>query len=146
MGYTPNEIAIFHRDNDQQNHWVFWGTLFSDKPISTSDISTIQKKLLKKIDKKGGSRTLKSPSHPMASPLKAKLRGLRRLVGLRTSWADPCVSPPQTSSQDTFSTKKKKHLNTVAGSSKKKTNSSQSRAFHLRARRGIFLKPGIDSC
>ena len=33
----PNEIAIFHRDNDQQNHWVQWGTLFSDKPIlSTS--------------------------------------------------------------------------------------------------------------
>ena len=32
--YTPNEIAIFHRDNDQQNHWVFRGTqLFSDKPI-----------------------------------------------------------------------------------------------------------------
>ena len=26
MGYTPNEIAIFHRDNDQQNHWVFRGT------------------------------------------------------------------------------------------------------------------------
>ena len=22
MGYIPNEIAIFHRDNDQQNHWV----------------------------------------------------------------------------------------------------------------------------
>ena len=22
----PNEIAIFHRDNDQQNHWVQWGT------------------------------------------------------------------------------------------------------------------------
>ena len=22
MGYTSNEIAIFHRDNDQQNHWV----------------------------------------------------------------------------------------------------------------------------
>ena len=22
----PNEIAIFHRDNDQQNHWVDWGT------------------------------------------------------------------------------------------------------------------------
>ena len=22
MVYTPNEIAIFHRDNDQQNHWV----------------------------------------------------------------------------------------------------------------------------
>ena len=21
----PNEIAIFHRDNDQQNHWVQWG-------------------------------------------------------------------------------------------------------------------------
>ena len=33
MGYTPNEIAIFHRDNDQQNHWVQWGTLFSDTPI-----------------------------------------------------------------------------------------------------------------
>ena len=23
---TPNEIAIFHRGNDQQNHWVFRGT------------------------------------------------------------------------------------------------------------------------
>ena len=22
MGYTPNEIAIKKRDNDQQNHWV----------------------------------------------------------------------------------------------------------------------------
>ena len=30
MGYTSNEIAIFRRDNDQQNHWVQWGTnLFS---------------------------------------------------------------------------------------------------------------------
>ena len=29
---TPNEIAIFSRDNDQQNHWVQWGTLFSEKP------------------------------------------------------------------------------------------------------------------
>ena len=29
----PNEIAIFHRDNDQQNHWVQWGTLFSDTAI-----------------------------------------------------------------------------------------------------------------
>ena len=26
MVYTPNEIAIFRRDNDQQNHWVQWGT------------------------------------------------------------------------------------------------------------------------
>ena len=26
MGYTPNKIAIFRRDNDQQNHWVQWGT------------------------------------------------------------------------------------------------------------------------
>ena len=25
----PNEIAIFHRDNDQQNHWVQWGTLLT---------------------------------------------------------------------------------------------------------------------
>ena len=25
VGYIPNEIAIFHRDNDQQNHWFFWG-------------------------------------------------------------------------------------------------------------------------
>ena len=32
-GIYPNKIAIFHRDNDQQNHWVFRGTLFSDKPI-----------------------------------------------------------------------------------------------------------------
>ena len=22
VGYIPNELAIFHRDNDQQNHWV----------------------------------------------------------------------------------------------------------------------------
>ena len=22
IGYIPNEIAIFHRDNDQQNYWV----------------------------------------------------------------------------------------------------------------------------
>ena len=22
IGYIPNEKAIFHRDNDQQNHWV----------------------------------------------------------------------------------------------------------------------------
>ena len=34
VGYIPNEIAIFHRDNDQQNHWVFRGTLFSDTPIN----------------------------------------------------------------------------------------------------------------
>ena len=34
VGYISNEIAIFHRDNDQQNHWVFRGTLFSDKPKS----------------------------------------------------------------------------------------------------------------
>ena len=26
IGYIPNEIAIFHRDNDQQDHWVFRGT------------------------------------------------------------------------------------------------------------------------
>jgi hypothetical protein len=32
IGYIPNEIAIFHRDNDQQNHWVKRGTLFSDTP------------------------------------------------------------------------------------------------------------------
>ena len=37
MGYTPNEIAIFHRDNDQQNHWVFWGTQhFQTKPVEQS--------------------------------------------------------------------------------------------------------------
>ena len=28
MEYTPNEIAIFHRDNDQQNHWVQWGLAY----------------------------------------------------------------------------------------------------------------------
>ena len=33
VGYIPNEIAIFYWDNDQQNHWVQWGTLFSDTPI-----------------------------------------------------------------------------------------------------------------
>ena len=39
IGYTPNEIAIFHRDNDQQNHWVQWGTLFSDKPMWQMGVS-----------------------------------------------------------------------------------------------------------
>ena len=28
MGYIPNEIAIFHRDNDQQNHWVKRGLAY----------------------------------------------------------------------------------------------------------------------
>ena len=28
VGYIPNEIAIFHRDNDQQNHWVQGYTIF----------------------------------------------------------------------------------------------------------------------
>ena len=33
---TPNEIAIFHRDNDQQNHWVFWGTQhFQTNPLGS---------------------------------------------------------------------------------------------------------------
>ena len=39
----PNEIAIFHRDNDQQNHWVQWGlasifrhTHFDDIPRSSA--------------------------------------------------------------------------------------------------------------
>ena len=44
--YIPNEIAIFHRDNDRQNHWVQWGTLFSDTPIWISmyplDITTME--------------------------------------------------------------------------------------------------------
>ena len=34
VGYIPNEIAIFHRDNDQQNHWVQWGTQhFQTNPV-----------------------------------------------------------------------------------------------------------------
>ena len=33
VGCIPNEIAIFHRDNDQQNHWVQWGlAYFQTKP------------------------------------------------------------------------------------------------------------------
>ena len=28
MGYIPNEIAIFHRDNDHENHWVQWGLAY----------------------------------------------------------------------------------------------------------------------
>ena len=36
MGYTPNEIAISKRDNDQQNHWVFRGTQhFQTNPYIT---------------------------------------------------------------------------------------------------------------
>ena len=33
MGYTPNEIAIFHRDNDHQPLGFSGYTTFSDKPI-----------------------------------------------------------------------------------------------------------------
>ena len=34
MGYTPNEIAIFRRDNDQQNHWVCRGlAYFQTNPV-----------------------------------------------------------------------------------------------------------------
>ena len=33
----PNEIAIFHRDNDQQNHWGQWGTRhFQTNPFQAS--------------------------------------------------------------------------------------------------------------
>ena len=28
IGYIPNDIAIFHRDNDQQNHWVHRGLAY----------------------------------------------------------------------------------------------------------------------
>ena len=35
VGYIPNEIAIVHRDNDQQNHWLQWGTQhFQTHPYS----------------------------------------------------------------------------------------------------------------
>ena len=40
MGYTPNEIAIFYRDNDQQNHWVFRGlAYFQTNPYRTTTFS-----------------------------------------------------------------------------------------------------------
>ena len=32
MGYTPNEIAIKSRDNDQQNHWVNGVHYFQTNP------------------------------------------------------------------------------------------------------------------
>ena len=43
MGYIPNEIAIFHRDNDHENQWVQWGTLFSDKPIKDHSAQILDK-------------------------------------------------------------------------------------------------------
>ena len=39
VGYIPNEIAIFHRDNDRQNHWVVGYTIFRHThmvPLRTS--------------------------------------------------------------------------------------------------------------
>ena len=34
----PNEIAIFHRDNDHENHWVQWGTRhFQTHPFHRSE-------------------------------------------------------------------------------------------------------------
>ena len=41
MGYTPNEIAIFHRDNDQQNHWVFRGLANIFRQTHNSSIGNI---------------------------------------------------------------------------------------------------------
>ena len=39
----PNEIAIFHRDNDQQNHWVFRGTQhFQTNPNVSSNGKSLQ--------------------------------------------------------------------------------------------------------
>jgi len=40
VGYIPNEIAIKNRDNDQQNHWIKRGTLFSDTPIKIHELQT----------------------------------------------------------------------------------------------------------
>ena len=42
VGYIPNEIAIFRRDNDQQNHWVFRGTQhFQTKPNTCRAFRTL---------------------------------------------------------------------------------------------------------
>ena len=57
MGYTPNEIAISKRDNDQQNHWVQWGTNhfqthpFIIYPLVMTNIA-MEQPLLKKMSKK----------------------------------------------------------------------------------------------
>ena len=41
VGYIPNEIAIFHRDNDQQNHWVKRGlAYFQTNPDVVLDCSS----------------------------------------------------------------------------------------------------------
>jgi hypothetical protein len=32
VGFIAKHIAIFDWDYAQQNHWVQWGTLFSDTP------------------------------------------------------------------------------------------------------------------
>ena len=37
----PNEIAIFHRDNDQQNHWVFRGVPYFQTNPFIAHLSTI---------------------------------------------------------------------------------------------------------
>ena len=36
VGYIPNEIAIFHRDNDQQNHWVNGVHYFQTHPLMST--------------------------------------------------------------------------------------------------------------
>ena len=39
VGYIPNEIAIFHRDNDQQNHWVHRGlAYFQTHPFNHQNV------------------------------------------------------------------------------------------------------------
>ena len=54
----PNEIAIFHRDNDQQNHWVQWGTQhFQTNPSVLLCIRTVSSRPKPVLEAKGENLT-----------------------------------------------------------------------------------------
>ena len=61
VGYTPNEIAIFRRDNHQQNHWKFRGlAYFQTKP----HFVYVYNRFIKVGNLLGTAGDFPPPSHP----------------------------------------------------------------------------------
>ena len=66
VGYIPNEIAIFHRDNDQQNQWVFRGlaNIFRHTHMKTnSSVLRPQQRRQQQLLLRGACRQAEPRSH-----------------------------------------------------------------------------------
>ena len=73
MGYTPNEIAIKSRDNDQQNHWVVNGyTIFRQTQMNRSTKIIIQQQPVT------ASRRLSGGQRAAKRLKRLRLRGRRK--------------------------------------------------------------------